>query len=397
MDNQSPRLRLSILGIVAFSLFGALFARLWYLQVMAAPEFKVEAQANRVRTVTEEAPRGRILDAKGRVIVDNRTSRVVTIDPVELRKHDAGRSRRARAAPGRDADELRGADQGQQHREQPHRQAVQPVAAHSRRDRRPEDLQVYLSEREDEFPAVDVDASVGTELSESRQARPPPTCSATSVASPRPSTTRSKGDRQDPSRTNPTARSARAVSRRRTRTSCAARRASGSSRSTPTTVPSAPSTTHHPSPATTSSSPSTSTCRQTTEKALREQLDAARGHRTTDGHINEGAGGLGGHLDPHNGNVVAMASYPTYDPDEFVNGISQARYNQLTMGAETDNPLINRAIAGPVRARFDVQAHHRDRRDGERAHHGEHLLQRHGLLRARDNQTVQQPAGPRAA
>ena len=41
---------------------------------MAAPEFKVEAQANRVRTVTEEAPRGRILDAKGRVIVGNRTS-----------------------------------------------------------------------------------------------------------------------------------------------------------------------------------------------------------------------------------------------------------------------------------------------------------------------------------
>ena len=52
---------------------------------MAAPEYKVEAQANRVRTVTEEAPRGRILDAKGRVIVDNRTSRVVTVDPVELR------------------------------------------------------------------------------------------------------------------------------------------------------------------------------------------------------------------------------------------------------------------------------------------------------------------------
>ena len=96
MENESPRLRLSILGIVALSLFGALFARLWFLQVMAAPEFKVEAQANRVRTVTEEAPRGRILDAKGRVIVDNRTSRVVKVDPVELRAMTQAGSRCAR-------------------------------------------------------------------------------------------------------------------------------------------------------------------------------------------------------------------------------------------------------------------------------------------------------------
>ncbi len=41
-----------------------------------------------------------------------------------------------------------------------------------------------------------------------------------------------------------------------------------------------------------------------------------------------------------------MASYPTYDPEEFVNGISQARYAQLTGGSEADNPLINRAIQG---------------------------------------------------
>ena len=51
-------------------------------------------------------------------------------------------------------------------------------------------------------------------------------------------------------------------------------------------------------------------------------------------------------LDPRNGGVVAMASYPTYDPVEFVNGISESRYAQLVGGAETDNPLINRAIQG---------------------------------------------------
>src|SRR3954447_26876356 len=84
MDTESPRLRLSILGIVAFSLFAALFARLWYLQIMATDQGEVEAANNRIRVIQEEAPRGRILDDKGRVLVDNRTSLVVTIDPHAL-------------------------------------------------------------------------------------------------------------------------------------------------------------------------------------------------------------------------------------------------------------------------------------------------------------------------
>jgi penicillin-binding protein 2 len=90
MDTESPRLRLSILGIVAFSLFAALFVRLYYLQIMATDEGEVEAANNRVRTIQEEAPRGRLLDAKGRVLVDNRTSLVVTIDPHQL--HDLSKA-----------------------------------------------------------------------------------------------------------------------------------------------------------------------------------------------------------------------------------------------------------------------------------------------------------------
>src|SRR4051812_7248037 len=84
MESESPRLRLSILGVVIVSLFGALFARLWYLQVMTATEFQQEARSNTVRTVYTEAPRGRILDRWGKVLVDNRTSLVVTVNPHEL-------------------------------------------------------------------------------------------------------------------------------------------------------------------------------------------------------------------------------------------------------------------------------------------------------------------------
>lgn len=84
MNNDSPRLRMSVIGVVVFALFASLFARLWYLQVMASDEFQLTAEANIVREVPVKAPRGRILDRQGRVLVDNRVSVQVTIDRTEL-------------------------------------------------------------------------------------------------------------------------------------------------------------------------------------------------------------------------------------------------------------------------------------------------------------------------
>lgn len=47
-------------------------------------------------------------------------------------------------------------------------------------------------------------------------------------------------------------------------------------------------------------------------------------------------------LDPRNGEVLALASKPNYDPNEFSTGISQARWDQLSGGG--NHPLFNRAI-----------------------------------------------------
>ena len=65
MTSDSPHLRMGVLGIVAISLFAALFSRLWFLQVMSAPTFAVAAQTNRERVVAIPPVRGRILDAAG--------------------------------------------------------------------------------------------------------------------------------------------------------------------------------------------------------------------------------------------------------------------------------------------------------------------------------------------
>ena len=93
MTLESRRLRLGVVAIVIVSLFAALLARLWYLQVLAAPTYRLQADVNRVRTIYTEAPRGRILDRQGRVLVDNRVSDAVVVSREELG------SRRAEVVP----------------------------------------------------------------------------------------------------------------------------------------------------------------------------------------------------------------------------------------------------------------------------------------------------------
>ncbi len=65
---------------MVISLFGAMLARLWYLQVLSGPEYRAEAQTNRVRLIYTEAPRGRILDRQGRVLVANAVVSAVLVD-----------------------------------------------------------------------------------------------------------------------------------------------------------------------------------------------------------------------------------------------------------------------------------------------------------------------------
>jgi penicillin-binding protein 2 len=74
-------------GLVVF-LFAALITRLWFLQVLAAEENRERAERNRVRLVPEQAQRGRILDRRGTVLVDNRQSLVVTVNRDEVEDTD---------------------------------------------------------------------------------------------------------------------------------------------------------------------------------------------------------------------------------------------------------------------------------------------------------------------
>jgi penicillin-binding protein 2 len=83
-SNTSLALRIAIFGGVALALFVVLFFRLWFLQILNGDRYLAEAKNNRTREYRISAPRGEILDRNGKIIVANRTSLALQINPQKL-------------------------------------------------------------------------------------------------------------------------------------------------------------------------------------------------------------------------------------------------------------------------------------------------------------------------
>lgn len=85
-DHTKSRMRLFVMQVLMLSLFATLFGRLWYLQVLSGEEYQAKAAEQSIREVVVQPPRGLIVDAQGRPLVANRTSWVVSIDRTVLGK-----------------------------------------------------------------------------------------------------------------------------------------------------------------------------------------------------------------------------------------------------------------------------------------------------------------------
>jgi penicillin-binding protein 2 len=82
----TPRIavRIAILGGIAMTLLGILLVRLWFLQVIAGEQYAERAEGNRLRTVISEAPRGNIVDRNGNALVNNTIGENLVAQPREL-------------------------------------------------------------------------------------------------------------------------------------------------------------------------------------------------------------------------------------------------------------------------------------------------------------------------
>ncbi|MSZ52051.1 MAG: hypothetical protein F2597_04905, partial [Actinobacteria bacterium] len=343
MDTSSPRLRMSILGVVVLGCFLALFARLWYLQIMEAPALAVQATANRTRTIATEAPRGRIFDAKGRVIVDNRTSLIVSIDRNELKKVKNRNELIARLADvltangtpikistiekrltEKQADQLQGA----------------PIAADVT-----EEVIHHLSEYAEDFPSVSF---------ERKTVRVYPYGTAASnvlgyTGRITAETLKSLEAGTDPDGVvksyHPDSiiglAGVEATYEKELRGTPGVELVQVDSKNRPVGTES-----YQP--------PKSGNDIQLhididvqirAEQALVDRLAVLRGTSQKDGTKRGAPAGSVVVLDPRDGGVVALATAPTYDPQEFANGISQDRYNQL-QNINGASALIDRSISG---------------------------------------------------
>jgi len=85
-----PQARLAVASYVIVGMIGVLLLGFWKLQVIDSDKYATLAERNRVREIPIIAPRGRMLDRDGRVLVDNRPSFSVLLlrdDMAQVEKH----------------------------------------------------------------------------------------------------------------------------------------------------------------------------------------------------------------------------------------------------------------------------------------------------------------------
>jgi penicillin-binding protein 2 len=142
-------LRIGILGTIVLVAFAALFLRLWALQVLSGSQYRAAAQDNQLRTIRVSAPRGPILDRDGRVLVANRIGSAVQVWPADLpdrRSERRGVLRRLARVLELPAAEL----------EREVDRAPDPFAPVTVKRAIEPDEVAYLAERQTDFPGVTV-------------------------------------------------------------------------------------------------------------------------------------------------------------------------------------------------------------------------------------------------
>ena len=142
-------LRVGVLGIVAIAVFAVLFFRLWSLQVLSGAQYLDAAQNNQLRTIRVEAPRGPILDRTGKVIVGNVPGTAVKLWVGDMPKKEGRYRMIKRLAAVLDVPTGRLAREVEGRRVDPLTPITVKTAVH-------DDQVYYLQEHASEFPGVQI-------------------------------------------------------------------------------------------------------------------------------------------------------------------------------------------------------------------------------------------------
>ncbi len=316
-----PKVRIQVLGAAALVLFSLMVVRLWYLQVLNTKSLANTVTAQAYRTSQVPAPRGVIVDRSGVPLVQNQAEEQITLSRADAQQHPAVVGALA-ALTGQSAAAVDSALANPQYT--PYQQI--PVA---------QNVTVAeittLAQHRAEFPGVQAQAV-------SIRSYPYGTTAAhvlgyvTQISPSELAAYKSQGYQPgDQFGQSGIEAQYQQYLRGTPGKQLVEVDAQGNSVGVARSTPAQPG----------------DTVVLNVDLGLQQALDQALSGEIQSLHHNGFAAPSGAAvvMDPNNGHVLAMASYPTYNPTVWAGGISQANYQALT-SAQSHEPLINRAIAG---------------------------------------------------
>jgi len=335
-QDRTTVLRLAFLGGLAVLLLAALLARLWFLQVLAGDRFAALADSTRLRTVVSAAPRGHVLASDGRELVRNRPALALVADRQRL-VDDAGRPRddeservvgRLAVLLGLEVDDVLGRINDRRY--SPFRPV--PVAIDV-----PEEVLLSVRQNQELFRGIGTDTIPVREYPEgdlaahlvgylgqvSREELADP-----AFAEYRGGDLVGRGGLEQAYESDLRGRGGQqvlVVNRRGAVIDVQSDRA--------------------PVPGLDLVTWLDLDLQREVEAALAEGIVASRSILRSDGRLLPSTAGSAVVLDARTGGVRALASFPSYDPREFVGGVSVAYWERVNDPAEYQ-PLTNRPIAG---------------------------------------------------
>ncbi|MDP9073637.1 MAG: penicillin-binding protein 2 [Actinomycetota bacterium] len=327
----AAQVRLTVLAVVVVCLFAALFARLWFLQIINEPQAQAAAQQNVIRLVYTPAPRGRILDRNGAVLVDNQVSEVITVSRDTARREPDVMARLS-ALLGSTYDELlrRVSDP----RYSPY--VPVPLAANASVP-----VVVYIREHQTDFPGVEANAVA-------QRSYPYGAVAANivgyvgQISGQELTPTRKKQGYQSADQIGKTGVEAAYEDALRGQPGVNKLQVDSKGRVL-STLGSQPPVQGHDVWLSIDVND-----QKLAEESLAQGLVAARQNNDRaaggPGKPFPAPGGAVVVLNPQDGSVLALATNPTYSPQDFIGGISQAKFNQYLN--DPGHPLDDRTIQG---------------------------------------------------
>jgi len=334
--DRSTALRLAFLATLSVLLLGALLARLWFLQVLAGDRFAELADSNRLRTVVAQAPRGHILASDGQGLVVNRAAFALTADRPSLVDAAGGPRDAVAARTVRRLSELLGLDEATLLRRiadvrySPFRPV--PVAV----DVAPE-IVLTVRQNQELFPGISAETIAVRDYPQGDLAAhlvgylgqiSREELAEEAYADYRGGDLIGRGGLEQSYEADLRGRGGQevfVVNRRGSVIDVQSRR--------------------DPEPGADLITWIDLDVQREVELALAEGIVASRSIVRPDGRSLPSTAGSAVVLDARTGGVVAMASYPTYDPTEFIGGVS-TDYWEFVNDPAQGQPLNNRPISG---------------------------------------------------